>query len=255
MNNFDDLLNIVRKLRSKDGCPWDKKQTSRSLIPYMIEEMYECIDTIEENDDAEKKGELGDLLLHLAFQICLAEENNEFNSGQVFKGIIDKMIRRHPHVFDTQSGVTETQAQAAWEDMKKLEGRKRLLDGIPASMPGLHRAFRLQQKAASIGFDWDHKDQVWEKVEEEMGEFRQALDNNDTDNMEEEFGDILFSLVNVSRFYDVHPGEALRRTNDKFIQRFNLMEDLFKEDKLDMKTMSLEELDIGWNRAKEILKK
>lgn len=255
MSSFDDLLNIVRKLRSKDGCPWDRKQTSLSLIPYMIEEVYECIDTIENNDAKEKKGELGDLLLHLAFQICLAEENNEFSSSQVFTGIIDKMIRRHPHVFDSQSNVTEAQAQADWEKMKKLEGRKRVLDGVPASMPGLHRAFRLQQKAATTGFDWDHKDQVWEKVEEEMGEFRQALDNKDADNMEEEFGDILFSLVNISRFYNIHPGEALRRTNDKFIQRFNLMEDLFEQDKLDMKKMNLEELDAGWNRAKEILKK
>jgi len=255
LKSFEDLLDIVRILRSNEGCPWDKKQTSSSLVPYMVEELYELIDTIEADDTKKKKGELGDLLLHLAFQIVLAEEKNEFVSGHVFKEIIDKMIRRHPHVFDKNSGFTEKDANAAWEGMKKQEGRNRLLDGIPPAMPELHRAFRLQQKAATVGFDWDHKDQVWNKVEEEMNEFRQALGNEDEDNMEEEFGDMLFALVNISRFYNIHPGTALRRTNQKFIDRFNLMEEKSSRQGISMKDLNLEELDKKWEEAKRLLKR
>lgn len=250
MKHFDELIDIVRKLRSPDGCPWDQEQTRESLIPYFLEEAHEVIETIENKEIDKLRYELGDVMLHLVFQTVIAEENGEFSFEDVLNGINDKMIVRHPHVFDPASGYTAEEANATWEIMKSKKKEGRLLDGIPKTLPELHRSYRMQQKAAAVGFDWDDVNDVWNKLDEEIGEFKEALASGDKNHAEEEYGDILFALVNLSRFYDIHPGIALAKSNEKFYERFSKVEDHFKQSGEDMKKKSLEELDKVWENVK-----
>jgi tetrapyrrole methylase family protein/MazG family protein len=248
MREFDDLIDIVRRLRAPDGCPWDREQTRESLTPYFLEEVHEAIETIERKEIDKLKYELGDVMLHIVFQTVIAEENKEFDFKDVLNGIKNKMITRHPHVFDPESGYTAEEANATWEIMKSKKKEGRLLDGIPKSLPELHRAFRMQQKAAAVGFDWD---EVWKKLDEEIGEFKEALASGDKDHAEEEYGDILFALVNLSRFYDIHPGMALAKSNDKFYDRFAKVEEHFKASGEDMKDVGLKKLDEVWEDVKK----
>jgi tetrapyrrole methylase family protein/MazG family protein len=251
MREFDDLIEIVRRLRAPDGCPWDREQTRESLTPYFLEEVHEAIETIERKEIDKLKYELGDVMLHIVFQTVIAEENKEFDFKDVLNGIKNKMITRHPHVFDPESGYTAEEANATWEIMKSKKKEGRLLDGIPKSLPELHRAFRMQQKAAAVGFDWDEVREVWKKLDEEIGEFKEALASGDKDHAEEEYGDILFALVNLSRFYDIHPGMALAKSNDKFYDRFAKVEEHFKASGEDMKDVGLKKLDEVWEDVKK----
>lgn len=250
MKLFDELIELVRKLRSPEGCPWDREQTPESLIPYFIEEVHEAVDTIESGDKQKLKEELGDVLLHVVFQTLIAEENNAFTFEDVLRHISDKMIRRHPHVFGERTSRAPEDANKIWEAEKSREKGDRLLDGIPRRLPELHRAYRMQQKAASVGFDWDDVADVWKKLDEEIGEFRHAASEADKEAMEDELGDILFALVNLSRFYDLHPGMALKRSNDKFYRRFSEVEDHYKGDNNKMHDATLEELDTVWESVK-----
>ncbi|MCK4812632.1 MAG: nucleoside triphosphate pyrophosphohydrolase [Candidatus Marinimicrobia bacterium] len=255
MKEFDDLINVVRKLRAPEGCPWDREQTRESLIPYFIEEVHEAVDTIERNEIDKLKYELGDVLLHVVFQTVIAEENNEFSFQDVLKTIHDKMISRHPHVFQKDREYTPEEANQIWEQEKSREKREHILDGIPQTLPALHRSYRMQQKAAAVGFDWDNVDDVWKKLDEELAEFKHALASHDTDEIENEFGDILFVLVNLSRFYNIHPETALKRSNEKFYRRFNAVEDHYKQQNRSMQEAGLEELDAVWNKIKQDEKK
>lgn len=250
MKEFDELVNVVRKLRAPGGCPWDREQTRESLVPYFLEEAHEVIETIENHETDKLKYELGDVMLHLVFQTVIGEENNEFTFQDVLNGITNKMVTRHPHVFDPESGYTAEEANATWEIMKSKKKKGKLLDGIPKTLPELHRSFRMQQKAAAVGFDWDDVSDVWKKVDEEISEFKEALDSGDKDHAKEEFGDILFALVNLSRFYDIHPGQALQHSNNKFYDRFGKVEEHFKKSGESMKDVGLEKLDEVWEDVK-----
>jgi tetrapyrrole methylase family protein / MazG family protein len=247
---FDELIELVRKLRSPEGCPWDREQTRASLIPYFIEEVHEAVDTIENGDTEKLKDELGDVLLHVVFQTVIAEENKEFTFEDVLQNISDKMIRRHPHVFGEDPSCSPEDANRIWEAEKNKEKGNRILDGIPGRLPELHRAYRMQQKAAAAGFDWEDVADVWKKLDEEMTEFRHAVKEHDKKAMEDELGDIFFALVNLSRFYDLHPGISLKRSNDKFYRRFSEVEDHYKGDNNKMRDATLEELDTVWESVK-----
>lgn len=251
MKSFDELITIVRKLRSPEGCPWDREQSSRSLVPYFLEEVHEAADAIEEENAEHLKKELGDVLLHVVFQILIAEEKGEFGFEEVLEGISDKMRRRHPHVFQKDREYSIEEANRAWEKEKQKEAREHLLDGIPPRLPELHRAFRMQEKAAAIGFDWENVAEVWKKLDEELEEFRAAKASEDREAMEEEMGDILFALVNLSRFYGLHPGQALKRSNNKFYRRFSAIEDHYKASGNSIKDATLRELDEVWKKIKQ----
>lgn len=250
MKEFDELIDVVRTLRAPGGCSWDREQTRESLIPYFLEEVHEAIETIEDQQIDKLRYELGDVLLHIVFQTVIAEENNEFTFEEVCNGICDKMVNRHPHVFNSDKDYTPREAKAIWEEEKSKKRQGRILDGIPKTLPELHRAFRMQQKAASVGFDWDDVSDVWKKVDEEIGEFKEALENGDKDHSEEEFGDMLFALVNLSRFYDIHPEQALQKSNQKFYRRFAQVEAHYIQEGRSMKDDSLEELDKVWEEVK-----
>jgi XTP/dITP diphosphohydrolase len=257
---FDRLLNVMDDLRAK--CPWDKKQTIESLRHLTIEETYELSDAIIENDLTEVKKELGDLMLHLVFYAKIASETNTFDIGDVLHGICEKLIYRHPHIYGDSDGNlvvadTEEKVKANWEQLKLKEGNKSVLGGVPASLPALVKAMRIQEKARGAGFDWDEKQQVWQKVEEELSEFKAHFnaDNNeliDKNEAEGEFGDLIFSLVNYARFIDINPETALERTNKKFIKRFNYLETQSKIDGKTLAQMTLAEMDEYWNRAKTL---
>lgn len=250
MKEFDELIAVVKKLRGPDGCPWDKEQTHESLIPYFLEETHEAIETIEDKELDKLRYELGDVLLHIVFQSVIAEENEEFTIADVLNGIKDKMINRHPHVFNSNKKCTAEEANIIWEKEKSKKRTGRILDGVPKSLPALHRSYRMQQKAASVGFNWDDVSDVWKKVDEEFEEFKEAHALGDKVHAEEEFGDILFALVNLARFYDIHPGEALKKGNEKFKRRFNQVEDFYTKANRNMKDDSLEELDKVWDLVK-----
>ena len=251
MKEFDELIEVVRTLRAPGGCPWDREQTRESLIPYFLEEVHEAIETIENKEVDKLRYELGDVLLHIVFQTVIAEENKEFTFKDVCSGIRDKMIYRHPHVFKSDKKYTDKEAKAIWEHEKGKKKEGKLLDGIPKTLPELHRSYRMQQKAAAMGFDWDNVDEVWKKVDEEFGEFKEAQASGDKDHTKEEFGDILFALVNLARFYDIHPGEALKASNEKFYRRFGKVEEHYKSKNRSMKDDSLEELDRVWEDVKK----
>ncbi|MBM2838684.1 MAG: mazG [Deltaproteobacteria bacterium] len=230
---FEELVELMSKLRGPGGCPWDGEQTHESLKPYLIEETYEVIEAIDEGSTEMLKEELGDLLLQVVFHSELARERGDFDISDVMEGLINKLVSRHPHVFGDAESV---------------------LAGIPPHMPSLQRAHKITQKAARVGFDWGHIDQVFEKVKEEIMEFEEAVEKNSPEEMESELGDILFSLVNVGRFLEVNPEEALRKTISRFIKRFRYIEETLAQKGKDFKETSLEEMDELWNIAKSLEK-
>ena len=250
---FERLLNIMDDLREK--CPWDKKQTFESLRPLTIEETYELADAILDKDLNGIKGELGDLFLHLVFYSKLGSETGDFNVSDVLNAICEKLIFRHPHIYGDVVANTEDEVKANWEKLKLKEGKKSVLEGVPKSLPALVKAARIQEKVRGVGFDWDNKDQVWAKVQEEIGELNEAVEEKNPEEIENEFGDVLFSLINYARFIDINPENALERTNKKFISRFQWMENQINSDQKVMSNMNLEELDAYWNKAKLALKK
>ena len=254
---FDRLLNIMDDLRAQ--CPWDKKQTMHSLRHLTIEETYELSDAIMENDLPEIKKELGDIMLHLVFYAKIASETNAFEIKDVLHGICEKLIVRHPHIYGNVQADTEEQVKQNWEQIKLKEGdgKKSVLGGVPTSLPALVKAMRIQEKARGAGFDWEEKQQVWEKVEEEMQEFKAHFNAEedtliDKEKAEGEFGDLLFSLVNYARFIDINPETALERTNKKFIKRFNYLETQSRADGKQLHEMTLAEMDEYWNKAKTL---
>jgi XTP/dITP diphosphohydrolase len=248
---FKRLLDIMDDLREK--CPWDKKQTLETLRPLTIEETYELADAIIDNDLPSLKGEIGDLFLHLVFYCKIGEERNAFDVTSVLNAICDKLVNRHPHIYSDTIADTEEEVKANWEKIKLTEGRKSVLEGVPSSLPAMVKATRIQEKVKGIGFEWDNKEDVWEKVKEELEEFRHEQELN-SEAMEEEFGDVLFSLVNYARFVNINPENALARTNKKFIDRFKLMENLIRDENLSINDLSLPEMDIYWDKAKKIIK-
>jgi XTP/dITP diphosphohydrolase len=250
---FDRLLTIMDELREQ--CPWDKKQTIESLRHLTIEETYELSDAILENDLPEVKKELGDLMLHLVFYARIASETGAFDIADVLNSVCEKLIRRHPHIYGDVKADTEEQVKQNWEQLKLKEGNKTVLGGVPKSLPALVKAMRIQEKARGAGFDWEEKKQVWEKVEEEMGEFKQAFNEEatvDSGEAEGEFGDLLFSLVNYARFIDINPETALERTNKKFIKRFSYLEEEARKAGKNLRDMTLAEMDVYWEKSKKL---
>ncbi len=242
---FERLLNIMDDLREK--CPWDRKQTFESLRHLTIEETYELSDAILKNDLPEIKKELGDLMLHMVFYAKIGSETNAFDITDVMNGICEKLISRHPHIYGDVVVENEEDVKQNWEQLKLKEGNKSVLSGVPASMPSLVKASRMQDKAAQVGFDWPEINQVWEKVEEEMQEFKEAEGKD----KEAEFGDLLFSLVNYARWLKINPDDALERTNIKFKKRFEAIEEYAKNQGKKMNDMTLEEMDVIWEEAKK----
>lgn len=246
---FERLLNIMDELRAK--CPWDKEQTFDSLRHLTIEETYELSDAILEKDLPEIRKELGDLMLHIVFYAKLGEEAESFSILEVLKGISEKLIRRHPHIFGDVKVNSANDVKDNWERIKLNEGRNSVLEGVPMSLPAMVKAYRIQDKARGVGFDWDHVGQVWDKVQEEMNELQHEVhDGNDPGRKEDEFGDLLFALINYSRFIDVNPETALERTNRKFIRRFQFIEKEAKNLGRNLHDMTLAEMDVLWNMAK-----
>lgn len=245
---FDRLLTIMDELRTQ--CPWDKKQTMQSLRHLTIEETYELGDAILDNDLEEIKKELGDVLLHIVFYAKIGSETNAFDIGDVANEICEKLINRHPHIYGDVVVENEEDVKRNWENIKLKEGKKSVLEGVPKGLPALVKANRIQAKVAGVGFDWEKPEQVWEKVEEELNEFREEVDKGNKDAMEAEFGDVLFSMVNYARFLDIDPENALERTNKKFIKRFQYLEGKAKEKGKSLKDMSLSEMDVYWEEAK-----
>lgn len=247
------LIAIMEKLRSDKGCPWDKKQTRESLKPYIIEEAYELIEAIEEDDPEKIKEELGDLLFQIIFQCQLARENKEFEMSDVLEKIVKKMVIRHPHVFGDTKCKTPEEVVEQWEALKKQEGKLRnsVLEGVPKSMPSLLRAYRLQKRAAKVGFDWEKVEDVLKKVDEEINELKNAIKSGKRQEIEDELGDIIFMLVNLSRFIGVNPEDAHRKTISKFIHRFRYIEMKAAEQRRKISDMTLLEMDKLWDEAKE----
>jgi len=246
---FDRLLNIMDELREK--CPWDQKQTMESLTHLTIEETYELVDSILDKDMSEVKGELGDLLLHIVFYSKIASETNDFDINDVINSICDKLIQRHPHVYGNEIIKNEEDVKRNWEKIKLKSGKKSVLQGVPKSLPAMVKATRVQEKVKGVGFDWDNKEQVFEKVKEEFSELHLEIKRTDNqEKIEKEFGDVLFSMINYARFIGVDPESALERTNKKFIGRFNYLEQEVKKNKLDLMKMTLEEMDLIWDKSK-----
>jgi len=258
MSEINELLSIMNKLRNKEnGCPWDLKQTHKTLKPYLLEEAYEVIDAIEEEDDENFKKELGDLLLQIVFHSQLAKEENRFNFEDVAKSISDKLIRRHPHIFDenfSNKNISAEEVKKNWELLKKeKEGKKRILDGIPKNFNALLRSLRIQEKVASVGFEWPDSNGTLEKLKEEIEELTQGINNKDIENIEEEIGDVFFVLVNLSKRFDINPEDALQKSSNKFIKRFNYIEEKVESNGEKVQDKSLEELDKIWDEAKRKL--
>ncbi len=252
---FERLLNIMDELRAK--CPWDMKQTMESLRHLTIEEVYELSDAIIEGDKNEIKKELGDIMLHLVFYSKIASEDGTFNIADVLNSICEKLISRHPHIYGDVVVENEEDVKRNWEQLKLKEGNKSVLEGVPVSLPALIKASRIQEKARGVGFDWEKKEQVWEKVEEEMQEFKEVFNTEtqeaiDKDLAEKEFGDLMFSLINYARFIDINPENALEKTNKKFIKRFQYLEQKATEMGKSLKDMSLNEMDVYWEQAKKL---
>jgi len=252
LNAFGELLDIMDELREK--CPWDKKQTMESLRHLTIEETYELGDAILDKDLPEIRKELGDLMLHIVFYAKIGSETNDFDIQDVIKGINEKLISRHPHVFGDVVANTEEQVAKNWEQLKLKEGKKSILEGVPKSLPALVKSSRIQDKAASAGFDWDRSEQVFEKVQEEIEELHQEVILENQTRIEAEFGDVLFSLINYARFINVDPESALERTNKKFIKRFQFLEKEVEKEGKKLHDLSLDEMDVHWIRSKEIFK-
>jgi XTP/dITP diphosphohydrolase len=248
---FDRLLTVMDELR--ENCPWDKKQTIASLRHLTIEETYELSDAILSEDMNEVKKELGDILLHIVFYARIASENNDFSITEVIHQLCDKLVERHPHIYGNIIAETEDEVKANWEKIKLKTGSKGVLSGVPKGLPALVKAMRIQEKARGAGFDWEDKDDVWKKVQEEIGEFELEYKNGaDIERLEDEFGDVLFSLVNFARFVGINPETALERTNKKFIKRFNYLEQASIAAGKTLSEMSLAEMDVYWNEAKRL---
>ncbi len=246
---FDRLLTIMDELREQ--CPWDKKQTMETLRHLTIEETYELGDAILDNDLQEVKKELGDVLLHIVFYAKIGSETNDFDIADVCNDICEKLISRHPHIYGDVNVADGEEVKRNWENLKLKEGKKSVLEGVPKSLPALVKASRIQDKVAGVGFDWEEPQQVFEKLQEELGELQHEVNQNNTEKIEEEFGDVLFSMINYARFLKVNPENALERTNKKFIKRFQYLESKAKEMNKTLKDMTLAEMDVFWNQAKE----
>lgn len=247
---FERLLTIMDELRAE--CPWDKKQTIHTLRNLTIEETYELADAITDNNWNHIKEELGDILLHIIFYSKIGEEQNEFSIADVLNAQCEKLIHRHPHIYGDVKVKDEEEVKKNWEQLKLKEGKKSVLEGVPQSLPAIIKAYRMQEKAAQVKFEWENTSQVWEKVEEELNEFKEVAFNPNPDKtkMEEEFGDLLFSLVNLSRFIQIDPETALEKTNKKFIKRFQYIEQKATEQNRTLNDMTLAEMDALWNEAK-----
>lgn len=247
---FDRLLTIMDELREQ--CPWDRKQTLQSLRHLTIEETYELGDAILDNDLVEVKKELGDLLLHIVFYSRIGSETGDFDIADVANSICDKLIDRHPHIYGDVEVADEEEVKQNWEKLKLKEGKKSVLEGVPKSLPALVKASRIQDKVAGVGFDWEEPAQVWEKLEEELQEFRHEVETGDQDRIESEFGDVMFSMINYARFLKVNPEDALERTNKKFIKRFRYLEEKAGHLGKSLKDMTLAEMDVFWEEAKKL---
>jgi XTP/dITP diphosphohydrolase len=252
MQAFGRLLDLLDELREK--CPWDKKQTNESLRTNTIEETYELCEAIIKNEPSEIKKELGDLLLHVVFYAKIADEKSQFDIADVCNTLCDKLIFRHPHVFGEVKANSAGQVEQNWEQIKLKEkgGNKTVLEGVPASLPSIAKAHRIQDKARNAGFDWERKEDVWAKVEEELNELKCEIRTMDKDRIEAEFGDFFFSLINAARLYKINPDNALERTNQEFIRRFNHIEQRAKEIGKSLKEMTLNEMEVFWQEAKTI---
>ena len=247
---FNRLLTIMDQLR--ESCPWDRKQTMESLRHLTIEETYELSDAIIEGNMQEIKKELGDIMLHLVFYSKIASETNTFDIADVLNGVCEKLIHRHPHIYGDVEVANEAEVKANWEKLKLKEGKTSVLEGVPKSLPAMVKSIRIQEKARGVGFDWDDRQQVWEKVEEELMELKTEVDKGDEQKTTEEFGDLIFSLINYARFVNVNPQDALEKTNKKFIQRFQYMEKQIKAKGQELSNLTLKEMDMYWNEAKTI---
>jgi len=247
---FENLLDTMDELREK--CPWDKKQTMESLRNLTVEEVYELGDAILENDKVEIKKELGDVLLHIVFYSKIASETKDFDIADVIDSLCKKLVNRHPHIYGDTKVENEKQVKENWEKLKLKEGNKSVLQGVPKSLPALIKASRIQDKVAGVGFDWEEPSQVFEKVQEELSELQEEVKANDLNKIEDEFGDVLFSMINYARFLKIDPEIALERTNKKFIFRFQHLEKRAEEHNLNLSTMSLEEMDKFWEEAKHL---
>lgn len=249
---FARLLKIMDELRAQ--CPWDMKQTMDSLRYLTIEEMYELSDAIIEKDMPEIKKELGDILLHIVFYSKIASETNDFTITDVINSLCDKMVERHPHIYGDVKVQNEEEVKRNWEQIKLKNGNKSVLEGVPKGLPALVKSMRIQEKARGVGFDWEHKEQVWEKVNEELQEFKHEVETNpdNADKLEDEFGDVLFALINYARFNKINPEDALEHTNRKFIKRFQYMEQKITEQGKALSDCKLEEMDKYWNEAKKL---
>ncbi len=250
LKSFERLLTIMDELRAQ--CPWDKKQTLESLRYLTIEETYELADAILEKDMDEIKGELGDLILHMVFYSKIASETNDFDVADVLNTVCDKLVERHPHIYGDVLADTEEAVKENWEKIKLKKGKKSVLQGVPKSLPAMVKSTRIQEKARGVGFDWNNKEQVFEKVKEEFSELHKEVEKNDVSAIEDEFGDVLFSMINYARFIGVDPEMALERTNKKFIKRFQYLEAESKKDGKEMGEMTLDEMDEYWNKAKKL---
>ncbi len=250
MEAFGRLLDIMDELRVK--CPWDRKQTNESLRTNTIEETYELCEALMRDDQVNIKKELGDLLLHIVFYAKIGDEKESFDIKDVCDALCEKLIYRHPHVFGNVEADTAGKVEQNWEQLKLKEkgGNKTVLAGVPASLPSIVKAYRIQDKVRNVGFDWEEREQVWDKVKEEFGELQVEIERKDSDNMEAEFGDLFFSLINAARLYKINPDNALERTNQKFIRRFNYLEEQAHLKGKDLKDMTLNEMDTLWNEAK-----
>lgn len=247
---FDRLLTIMDELREQ--CPWDKKQTIQSLRHLTIEETYELGDAILDNDLQEVKKELGDLLLHIVFYAKIGSETKDFDIADVANNICDKLIDRHPHIYGDVEVSDEEEVKRNWEKLKLKEGKTSVLEGVPKSLPALVKANRIQDKVSGVGFDWEASHQVWDKVEEELAEFKQEIQNGDQQAIENEFGDVLFSMVNYARFLKINPENALENTNKKFSKRFKYLEKKAKDLNKSLSDMTLAEMDVFWEEAKKL---
>src|SRR5436190_15211480 len=245
---FERLIKIMNDLREK--CPWDKKQTIETLRQLTIEETYELADSITDTNWKGIKEELGDLLLHIVFYAKIGSEQNQFSLHDVINGVCEKLIFRHPHIYGDVKVEDEEEVKRNWEKLKLKEGNQSVLDGVPKLLPSIVKSMRIQEKARGVGFDWELPEQVWEKVEEELSEFKEAAESGKLDEAASEFGDVLFSLINFARFKNINPDEALERTNKKFIKRFKYLEDSARKIGKQLSDMTLEEMDVYWNEAK-----
>jgi len=253
MEDFKKLLEIMDELRAK--CPWDKVQTNESLRTLTIEETYELADAVMNNDDDAICKELGDLLLHIVFYAKIGEEKGKFDISDVINRLVEKLIYRHPHIFSDVKVKDASEVIQNWEQLKLKEknGNKTVLEGVPSSLPAMIKAYRIQDKARGVGFDWEERYQVWEKVQEEINEFKCEIEKQDEDGIESEFGDLFFALINAARLYGINPENALERTNRKFISRFNYLEQETIKKGINLKDMSLAEMEVIWGEAKGVV--